>query len=137
MDSTGGLWMKGALVGKTGGTITSVGTQGGGQKNCCSLVPPLHGRTQGIWVTKSMVLRHTDVEPLRERMAVASSWIWKRKSPKPMASTLPRLRPSLLPSEKAATAGSQALIHTGRYESSLDLNDMLDHTSADARRMYA
>jgi NAD(P)H dehydrogenase (quinone) len=32
MDSTGGLWMKGALVGKTGGTITSVGTQGGGQE---------------------------------------------------------------------------------------------------------
>jgi NAD(P)H dehydrogenase (quinone) len=32
MDSTGGLWAKGALIGKTGGTITSVGTIGGGQE---------------------------------------------------------------------------------------------------------
>lgn len=32
MDSCGGLWMKGALVGKPAGTFTSVGTQGGGQE---------------------------------------------------------------------------------------------------------
>lgn len=34
MDSTGGLWMKGALVGKAFGTFTSVGTLGGGQETC-------------------------------------------------------------------------------------------------------
>lgn len=32
LDSTGGLWMNGSLVGKTAGTFTSVGTQGGGQE---------------------------------------------------------------------------------------------------------
>jgi NAD(P)H:quinone oxidoreductase, type IV len=32
MDSTGSLWMSGALIGKTAGTFTSVGTQGGGQE---------------------------------------------------------------------------------------------------------
>ena len=32
MDSCGGLWMKGGLVGKAVGTFTSVGTQGGGQE---------------------------------------------------------------------------------------------------------
>ena len=32
MDACGGLWMKGALVGKAVGTFTSVGTQGGGQE---------------------------------------------------------------------------------------------------------
>jgi len=32
MDSTGSLWLSGALVGKTAGTFTSVGTQGGGQE---------------------------------------------------------------------------------------------------------
>lgn len=34
MDSTGGHWMKGALVGKAAGTFVSTGTQGGGQENC-------------------------------------------------------------------------------------------------------
>lgn len=32
MDSTGGLWQSGALVGKSAGTFTSVGTMGGGQE---------------------------------------------------------------------------------------------------------
>jgi NAD(P)H dehydrogenase (quinone) len=32
MDSTGGLWQSGGLIGKTAGTFTSVGTQGGGQE---------------------------------------------------------------------------------------------------------
>jgi NAD(P)H dehydrogenase (quinone) len=32
MDATGGLWMKGGLVGKAVGTFVSVGTQGGGQE---------------------------------------------------------------------------------------------------------
>jgi NAD(P)H dehydrogenase (quinone) len=32
MDSTGGLWQKGALVGKAGGVFVSTGTQGGGQE---------------------------------------------------------------------------------------------------------
>lgn len=32
MDSTGSLWMNGALVGKAAGTFVSVGTQGGGQE---------------------------------------------------------------------------------------------------------
>jgi NAD(P)H dehydrogenase (quinone) len=32
MDSTGSLWVSGGLVGKTAGTFTSVGTQGGGQE---------------------------------------------------------------------------------------------------------
>lgn len=31
-DSTGGLWMKGALVGKPAGVFFSTGTQGGGQE---------------------------------------------------------------------------------------------------------
>lgn len=34
MDSTGQLWMKGALTGKAFGTFTSVGTMGGGQETC-------------------------------------------------------------------------------------------------------
>jgi NAD(P)H dehydrogenase (quinone) len=33
LDSTGGLWMKGALVGKPGGVFTSSGTQHGGQES--------------------------------------------------------------------------------------------------------
>ncbi len=32
LDQTGGLWMKGALVGKVGGVFTSTGTQHGGQE---------------------------------------------------------------------------------------------------------
>mmetsp|Transcript_4032 Transcript_4032/g.6745 ORF Transcript_4032/g.6745 Transcript_4032/m.6745 type:complete len:200 (+) Transcript_4032:83-682(+) len=32
MDSTGGLWQSGGLIGKTAGTFTSVGTMGGGQE---------------------------------------------------------------------------------------------------------
>ena len=32
MDSCGGLWMKGALVGKSAGTFVSTGTQCGGQE---------------------------------------------------------------------------------------------------------
>ena len=32
MDATGGLWMKGALVGKSCGVFQSTGTQGGGQE---------------------------------------------------------------------------------------------------------
>ena len=40
MDATGGLWMKGALVGKTAGTFVSVGTQGGGQETVnLSVIP--------------------------------------------------------------------------------------------------
>lgn len=34
MDSTGGLWAKGALTGKSFGTFVSVGTLGGGQETC-------------------------------------------------------------------------------------------------------
>jgi NAD(P)H dehydrogenase (quinone) len=33
LDQTGGLWMKGALVGKVGSVITSSGTQHGGQES--------------------------------------------------------------------------------------------------------
>jgi NAD(P)H dehydrogenase (quinone) len=33
LDATGGLWMKGALVGKPGGVFTSSGTQHGGQES--------------------------------------------------------------------------------------------------------
>lgn len=33
LDSTGGLWVKGALVGKVGGVFTSTGTQHGGQES--------------------------------------------------------------------------------------------------------
>lgn len=33
LDSTGGLWAKGALVGKVGGVMTSSGTQHGGQES--------------------------------------------------------------------------------------------------------
>lgn len=32
MDSTGSLWQSGGLIGKTAGTFTSVGSQGGGQE---------------------------------------------------------------------------------------------------------
>ena len=32
MDSTGGLWQKGELVGKAGGVFQSTGTMGGGQE---------------------------------------------------------------------------------------------------------
>ncbi|CAJ1957620.1 unnamed protein product [Cylindrotheca closterium] len=34
MDSTGGLWQSGGLVGKAAGTFVSTGTQAGGQENC-------------------------------------------------------------------------------------------------------
>jgi NAD(P)H dehydrogenase (quinone) len=33
LDQTGGLWMKGALVGKVGSVFTSTGTQHGGQES--------------------------------------------------------------------------------------------------------
>mmetsp|Transcript_27786 Transcript_27786/g.55618 ORF Transcript_27786/g.55618 Transcript_27786/m.55618 type:complete len:200 (+) Transcript_27786:155-754(+) len=33
MDSTGGLWQSGGLVGKAAGTFVSTGSQGGGQEN--------------------------------------------------------------------------------------------------------
>jgi NAD(P)H dehydrogenase (quinone) len=32
LDQTGGLWVKGALVGKVGSVFTSTGTQHGGQE---------------------------------------------------------------------------------------------------------
>jgi len=34
MDSTGGLWQSGGLVGKAAGSFVSTGTQGGGQETC-------------------------------------------------------------------------------------------------------
>ena len=40
MDSTGGLWQSGGLVGKAAGTFTSVGSQGGGQETVnLSMIP--------------------------------------------------------------------------------------------------
>jgi NAD(P)H dehydrogenase (quinone) len=50
MDSTGGLWMKGALVGKTGGTITSVGTQGGGQETTALSCLPFMAHQGSVFV---------------------------------------------------------------------------------------
>jgi len=44
IDQTGGLWMKGALIGKVGTVFTSTSTQHGGQETTIitSLVPLLH-----------------------------------------------------------------------------------------------
>jgi NAD(P)H dehydrogenase (quinone) len=40
MDSTGSLWMSGALIGKAAGTFVSVGSQGGGQETVnLSMIP--------------------------------------------------------------------------------------------------
>lgn len=45
MDQTGGLWMKGALVGKVGSVFTSTGTGGGNESTILSFWPTLahHG----------------------------------------------------------------------------------------------
>lgn len=44
IDKTGGLWMKGALIGKVAGVFTSTSTQHGGQETTIitSMVPMLH-----------------------------------------------------------------------------------------------
>ncbi len=42
LDSTGGLWAKGALIGKPAGVFTSSGTQHGGQESTIlTFIPPL------------------------------------------------------------------------------------------------
>jgi NAD(P)H dehydrogenase (quinone) len=45
MDQTGGLWMKGALIGKVGSVFTSTGTGGGNEATILSFIPTLfhHG----------------------------------------------------------------------------------------------
>jgi NAD(P)H dehydrogenase (quinone) len=45
LDQTGGLWVKGALVGKVGSVFTSTGTGGGNESTIISFVPTLihHG----------------------------------------------------------------------------------------------
>lgn len=50
MDSTGGLWMKGALAGKTAGTFVSVGTQGGGQETVNLSVIPFFAHQGMVFV---------------------------------------------------------------------------------------
>ena len=42
LDRTGGLWMKGALVGKVGSVFTSTASQHGGQETTCFRVLHLH-----------------------------------------------------------------------------------------------
>jgi len=45
LDQTGGLWMKGALVGKVGSVFTSTGTGGGNESTILTFIPTLlhHG----------------------------------------------------------------------------------------------
>lgn len=45
LDQTGGLWLKGALIGKVGSVFTSTGTGGGNESTIMSFVPTLlhHG----------------------------------------------------------------------------------------------
>jgi NAD(P)H dehydrogenase (quinone) len=45
LDQTGGLWMKGALVGKVGSVFTSTGTGGGNESTILTCIPTLlhHG----------------------------------------------------------------------------------------------
>lgn len=45
MDQTGGLWMKGALIGKVGSVFTSTGTGGGNESTILTFLPTLlhHG----------------------------------------------------------------------------------------------
>ena len=45
LDQTGGLWLKGALIGKAGSVFTSTGTGGGNESTIMSFVPTLlhHG----------------------------------------------------------------------------------------------
>ena len=50
MDATGGLWMKGGLVGKTAGTFVSVGTQGGGQETVNLSVIPFFAHQGMVFV---------------------------------------------------------------------------------------
>jgi hypothetical protein len=90
MDSTGGLfWMKGALAGDWWHHTVGTGRWPG---NCCSRASPygpsgdcvlfplgyVEPRYLGL---ATMVLRHTDLEPLGSGMAVASPRIWRRKLP--------------------------------------------------------
>jgi NAD(P)H dehydrogenase (quinone) len=45
LDQTGGLWMKGALIGKVGSVFTSTGTGGGNESTILTFIPTLlhHG----------------------------------------------------------------------------------------------
>jgi NAD(P)H dehydrogenase (quinone) len=45
LDQTGGLWAKGALIGKIGSAFTSTGTGGGNESTILGLIPTLlhHG----------------------------------------------------------------------------------------------
>lgn len=50
MDSTGGLWMKGALVGKAAGVFQSTGSQGGGQETIGLTIVPFFAHHGMVFV---------------------------------------------------------------------------------------
>ena len=50
MDSTGGLWSSGSLVGKTAGTFVSVSTMGGGQETVSLSVIPFFAHQGMVFV---------------------------------------------------------------------------------------
>merc|ERR1712137_544516 len=49
-DATGGLWMKGAMVGKAGGVFQSTGTQGGGQETIGLTIVPFFAHHGMVFV---------------------------------------------------------------------------------------
>jgi NAD(P)H dehydrogenase (quinone) len=50
MDSTGGLWQAGALVGKAAGVFQSTGTQGGGQETIGLTIVPFFAHHGMVFV---------------------------------------------------------------------------------------
>ena len=65
MDSTGSLWQNGGLVGKSAGTFTSVGTQGGGQETVNLSAIPFFVHQGMVFVSmgyiEPKVFRHDEV----------------------------------------------------------------------------
>jgi len=65
MDQTGGLWMKGALVGKVGSVFTSTGTGGGNETTILSFWPTLAHHGMVIAGTPYTIDEMTDVSAAR------------------------------------------------------------------------
>lgn len=65
LDQTGGLWMKGALVGKVGSVFTSTGTGGGNETTILSLWPTLAHHGMVITGTPYTIDAMTDISEPR------------------------------------------------------------------------
>ena len=74
MDSTGSLWQSGALVGKTAGTFTSVGTMGGGQETVNLACIPYFVH-QGMVFVPLGICRRSSVYFRRAARSIAV-WFW-------------------------------------------------------------